>query len=265
MKAIWKDTVIADSDDIVEVEGNAYFPLLSSLRREHVLASDNHTTCPWKGRASYYTLKVGDALNRDAAWFYQSPSPTPRPWPAGWHSGAASRCGHDRNRGIRYRRHRCRPGRPFLAAKLVAQGRRVALIESRDLGGTCVNRGCTPTKTLRKSARVAYMARRAAEFGVRVGPVEVDFAAAMQRMKQRVDESRAGLQSWLGGLEGLTIIKAHGRLAGRNEAGFVVEADQRRLAAPGGGAQHGHAPVPAAHCRPARQPAPGQRRPAGAA
>lgn len=121
---------------------------------------------------------------------------------------------------------------PFLAAKLVAQGRRVALIESRDLGGTCVNRGCTPTKTLRKSARVAYMARRAAEFGVRVGPVEVDFAAAMQRMKQRVDESRAGLQSWLGGLEGLTIIKAHGRLAGRNEAGFVVEADQRRLAAP---------------------------------
>lgn len=74
MKAIWKDTVIADSDDIVEVEGNAYFPL-SSMRREHVLASDNHTTCPWKGRASYYTLKVGDALNRDAAWFYPEPKP----------------------------------------------------------------------------------------------------------------------------------------------------------------------------------------------
>ena len=63
---------------------------------------------------------------------------------------------------------------PFLAAKLVSQGRKVALVESRDLGGTCVNRGCTPTKTLRKSARVAYMARRAAEFGVHLGPVDVD-------------------------------------------------------------------------------------------
>lgn len=84
---------------------------------------------------------------------------------------------------------------PFLAAKLVSQGRKVALVESRDLGGTCVNRGCTPTKTLRKSARVAYMARRAAEFGVHLGPVEVDFAAAMNRMQQRVDEARAGLRA----------------------------------------------------------------------
>ena len=50
-------------------------PFLNALRREHVLASDNHTTCPWKGRASYYTLKVGDALNRDAAWFYPEPKP----------------------------------------------------------------------------------------------------------------------------------------------------------------------------------------------
>ena len=51
---------------------------------------------------------------------------------------------------------------PFLAAKLAHAGKKVALIEARQLGGTCVNRGCTPTKTLRKSARVAYMARRAA-------------------------------------------------------------------------------------------------------
>ncbi|BCR25035.1 MULTISPECIES: DUF427 domain-containing protein [Gammaproteobacteria] len=72
MQAVWKDTVIAESDDIVEVEGNAYFPL-TSLRQEYVRGSDTHTTCPWKGRASYYTLKVGEDLNRDAAWFYPEP------------------------------------------------------------------------------------------------------------------------------------------------------------------------------------------------
>jgi pyruvate/2-oxoglutarate dehydrogenase complex dihydrolipoamide dehydrogenase (E3) component len=121
---------------------------------------------------------------------------------------------------------------PFLAARLVAQGRKVALVESRDLGGTCVNRGCTPTKTLRKSARVAHLARRAAEFGVELGPVHVNFEVAMQRMQRRVDESRAGLESWLGGLAGLTIIKAHGRLSGREDGDFLVEAGPRLLRAP---------------------------------
>ena len=121
---------------------------------------------------------------------------------------------------------------PFLAAKLVAQGRKVALIESRDLGGTCINRGCTPTKTLRKSARVAYLARRAAEFGVQTGAVKVDFTVAMQRMHQRVNESRAGLESWLGGLPGLSIIKEHARLDGRDGADFLVQAGDRRLRAP---------------------------------
>ncbi len=72
MKAIWKDAVIAESDDIVEVEGNAYFPL-SSLHREHVLPSNTHTTCAWKGVASYYSVKVGDAVNTDAAWYYPQP------------------------------------------------------------------------------------------------------------------------------------------------------------------------------------------------
>ncbi|MFO1337857.1 MAG: mercuric reductase [Burkholderiaceae bacterium] len=122
---------------------------------------------------------------------------------------------------------------PFLAAKLVARGETVALVESRDLGGTCINRGCTPTKTLRKSARVAHLARRAAEFGVHVGPVEIDFAAAMNRMQQRVDQSRAGLEAWLGGMPGLRIIKARARLAGRQQGGdFLVRAGERWLAAP---------------------------------
>ena len=121
---------------------------------------------------------------------------------------------------------------PALAAKLVAKGSKVALVEAHELGGTCVNRGCTPTKTLRKSARVAHLARRATEFGVEVGPVRVNFEAAMQRMHKRVDESRAGLESWLGGLDGLTIVKAHGRLAGREGKDFIVKAGARTLQAP---------------------------------
>ena len=121
---------------------------------------------------------------------------------------------------------------PFLAAKLAGQGRKVALIEARDLGGTCINRGCTPTKTLRKSARVAYMAARAAEFGVQIGPIAIDFPVAMQRMQRRVDESREGLERWLGGLEGLSLIKAHGRLMGRTDGGFLVQAGERQMIAP---------------------------------
>lgn len=74
MKAIWNDTVIAQSDDIVEVEGNAYFPL-ASLDRQYVVGSDKHTTCPWKGEASYLSLKVGGQVNTDAAWFYPQPKP----------------------------------------------------------------------------------------------------------------------------------------------------------------------------------------------
>lgn len=121
---------------------------------------------------------------------------------------------------------------PAVAAKLATQGSKVALVESRELGGTCVNRGCTPTKTLRKSALVAHLARRAAEFGVTVGPVHVNFELAMQRMQTRVDESRAGLQSWLGGVAGLSIIQAHGRLAGRAGPDFLVQAGERTLQAP---------------------------------
>lgn len=74
MKAIWNNTVIALSDDIAEVEGNAYFPL-TSLDRQYVVGSDKYTTCPWKGEASYFSLKVGDQVNAGAAWFYPQPKP----------------------------------------------------------------------------------------------------------------------------------------------------------------------------------------------
>jgi uncharacterized protein (DUF427 family) len=74
MRAVWQDTIIAQSDDIVEVEGNAYFPL-AALDRRYVVDSNTHTTCAWKGVASYYSIKVGDAVTADAAWFYPQPKP----------------------------------------------------------------------------------------------------------------------------------------------------------------------------------------------
>lgn len=74
MKAIWKDTVIAESDDTVVVEGNHYFPE-SALNRAHVTFSNHKTTCAWKGQASYYSLLVDGELNADAAWYYADPKP----------------------------------------------------------------------------------------------------------------------------------------------------------------------------------------------
>lgn len=72
MKAVWKDTVIAQSDDTVVVEGNHYFPV-ESVRRELLVESATHTVCPWKGTASYYSIRVGGEENRDAAWYYPEP------------------------------------------------------------------------------------------------------------------------------------------------------------------------------------------------
>ena len=72
MKAVWKDVVLAESDDTVLVEGNHYFPE-SSLRREYVTFSNHRTTCPRKGQAHYYSLLVDGELNPDAAWYYPDP------------------------------------------------------------------------------------------------------------------------------------------------------------------------------------------------
>ncbi|HXF47141.1 MAG TPA: DUF427 domain-containing protein [Burkholderiaceae bacterium] len=73
-RASWNGAVLAESDDIVTVEGNAYFPP-ASLRREYFVPSDTHTVCDWKGIASYYTLRVNGEENRDAAWYYPDPKP----------------------------------------------------------------------------------------------------------------------------------------------------------------------------------------------
>ncbi|GGJ71927.1 DUF427 domain-containing protein [Deinococcus aquiradiocola] len=77
MKAIWNGQVIAESSDTVVVEGNHYFPR-DSVRPEYLQDSATHTTCPWKGEASYFSLKVDGQENRDAAWYYPAPKDAAR-------------------------------------------------------------------------------------------------------------------------------------------------------------------------------------------
>lgn len=73
MKAIWNNTVIAESDDTVVIENNHYFPA-DSIKKEYFKSSTTHTSCPWKGLASYYTLEVDGQKNADAAWYYPEAS-----------------------------------------------------------------------------------------------------------------------------------------------------------------------------------------------
>lgn len=106
---------------------------------------------------------------------------------------------------------------PFLAVRLATAGRRVAIVERGRFGGTCVNTGCIPTKTLVASAYAAHLARRAADFGVEVGAVHVD----MNRVKARKDEisgkSRTGLESWLRSTPNCTVYQGHARFESPNE------------------------------------------------
>ena len=72
MKAKWHNVVLAESDDTIVVEGNHYFPP-ESVKKEYLKESATHSTCPWKGEASYYDIVVDGELNKDAAWYYPSP------------------------------------------------------------------------------------------------------------------------------------------------------------------------------------------------
>jgi uncharacterized protein (DUF427 family) len=73
MKAIWNNSVLADSDATIVLENNHYFPA-DSIRKEYFKPSSTHTTCPWKGVASYYHLEVDGQENKDAAWYYPEAS-----------------------------------------------------------------------------------------------------------------------------------------------------------------------------------------------
>ena len=104
---------------------------------------------------------------------------------------------------------------PFLAVRLAKAGMKTVLIEREHLGGTCVNDGCIPTKTLIASARTAHVARRAADYGVRIeGGVSVDMRAVKARKDAIVAQSIDGLTRWIEGTEHLTLVRGHARFTG---------------------------------------------------
>ncbi|MBX7452556.1 FAD-containing oxidoreductase [Mycolicibacterium sp. 3033] len=100
---------------------------------------------------------------------------------------------------------------PPLAGRLTAAGQTVAVIERKLVGGTCVNYGCIPTKTLVASAHAAHLARRGAEFGVGTGEVAVDMAAVKARKDRISGGDREGVESWLEWMKGCTLIRGHAR------------------------------------------------------
>ena len=118
---------------------------------------------------------------------------------------------------------------PSLAGRLTAAGMKVALVERKLFGGTCVNTGCMPTKTLVASAYAAHLARRSAEYGVAIeSPIKID----MKRVKARADtvatNARTNVEKWLRGMNGLTVIEGHARFEDRD----VVRVGESLLKAP---------------------------------
>ena len=124
-------------------------------------------------------------------------------------------------------------GGRFLPAELAKAGQKVALVERGQLGGVCVNSGCTPTKTMVASARLAHQARRGAEYGVRVGPVSVDLAAVRERKRAMVAGARENYASLLA-QDGLELIEGEARFTGPKRV---------EVALTGGGTRQISAPV----------------------
>ena len=103
---------------------------------------------------------------------------------------------------------------PALAARLTAAGQKVALIERHLVGGTCVNTGCKPTKTLVASAYAAHLARRAGEYGVIAGEIGIDMPTVAARARKVILDSRKSNEEWLAGMAGLTFLRGHARFEG---------------------------------------------------
>ena len=121
---------------------------------------------------------------------------------------------------------------PALAYFLAGRGERVAVIEADKVGGTCLNRGCRPTKALRASARVAHLARTAAKHGIHAGPVTVDFAAVMARKDEMIDRWQHRNADSLAHTDGITLIYGEGRFTGTADGVHHVAVGDRTLAAP---------------------------------
>jgi pyruvate/2-oxoglutarate dehydrogenase complex dihydrolipoamide dehydrogenase (E3) component len=116
---------------------------------------------------------------------------------------------------------------PPLAGRLTEAGQTVAVIERKLVGGTCVNYGCIPTKTLVASAHAAHLARRGADYGIGTGDVAVDMAKVKARKDRIMLDDRRGLESWLQGMKGCTFIRGHARFTDPH----TVDVDGRILTA----------------------------------
>ena len=118
---------------------------------------------------------------------------------------------------------------PALAVRCGKEGLKTALIERHHFGGTCVNNGCVPTKTMVASARVAHVVRHASDFGVMLdAPVRVDMARVMARKDNIVQQSSSGVRSWLDGAKNVTVIEGHATFSGPHS----VRVGTRELEAP---------------------------------
>lgn len=121
---------------------------------------------------------------------------------------------------------------PPLARALAGRGEQVVIFDGGTPGGSCVNVGCTPTKALRASARIAYLARRSRDFGIEAGAVRVDFGAVIDRARGIVGESRSGLERSFGKFSSLTFVPEYAAFEGRDGSDFVVGSSSVRVTAP---------------------------------
>jgi pyruvate/2-oxoglutarate dehydrogenase complex dihydrolipoamide dehydrogenase (E3) component len=113
---------------------------------------------------------------------------------------------------------------PFLANRLTASGMKVAIVERKFFGGTCVNTGCTPTKAMVASAYAAHIARRASEYGLAIdGAISVDMRQVKARKDAIVQQSRGGLQTWLEGMDNCTLLRGHARFESPHEISVGAE------------------------------------------
>src|ERR1700722_19065054 len=119
-----------------------------------------------------------------------------------------------------------------LAEALIAAGKKTAMIERQDVGGTCINRGCSPTKTMVASARVAYLARRGADYGVEVGPITIDLGRVRERKRNIVSNFRQSREKRLEKAQ-VELIRGEASFTGRGQLRVVLRSGgERQLRAP---------------------------------
>lgn len=118
-----------------------------------------------------------------------------------------------------------------LAYKLASEGKQVALAERKDLGGSCVNFGCTPTKAAIASAKLAHQARRGSEYGIRIPDIEVDFPAVIERAKGMAESKRSGIESGFEDSENPFLIPGHASFEGHDDNGFRLQVGEQTVTA----------------------------------